>query len=136
MPSNNPAGAFSKKAAIGGWAMSALPALMLLASGVMKLARPPEVVDGFAKLGWGEDLALGIGVLEIVCTVIYLVPRTSVLGAILLTGYLGGAIAAHVRIGNGFDEFVMPVMLGVLVWGGIFVRDSRLRVLLPLQSPL
>ena len=110
---------------------SALPVLLLLFSGAMKLVKPAPVVQAFAHLGYPESLALRIGILELACTVVYVIPRTSVLGAILLTGYLGGATATHVRIG---EPFFMPIVLGVLVWGGLFLRDARLRALLPLQS--
>ncbi|MBI5757610.1 MAG: DoxX family protein [Planctomycetales bacterium] len=111
--------------------LSTLPVLMLLMSGVMKLVKPTEVVEGFAKLGWPDSLALGLGIVELVCTVLYVIPRTSVLGAILLTGYLGGATATHVRIG---DPFIAPIILGVVIWLGLFLRDARLRVLIPLRS--
>lgn len=114
-----------------GWIISILPALVLVMSGVMKFVKPEPVVEGFAHLGWDVSLALGLGILEIACTVIYLIPRTAVLGAILLTGYLGGAVATHVRIG---DQFFGPIILGVLVWGGLYLRDARLRALLPLRS--
>src|SRR5438105_3227706 len=105
----------SKTMLWAGWIMSALPVLMLLMSGVMKLLKTDAVVKGFSDLGWNESLALPIGIVELACTVIYLIPRTSVLGAILLTGYVGGAIATHVRIG---DQFLPPIVLGILVWGG------------------
>ena len=121
----------SKKMLWAGRVVSALPVLMLLMSGVMKLVKPDFVVDSFRDLGWPESLALCLGILEISCTVVYLIPRTSVLGAILLTGYLGGATATHVRIG---DPFFAPIILGVLVWLGLFLRDSRLRALFPLRS--
>jgi hypothetical protein len=121
----------SKKMRWAGRVMSALPVLMLLFSGVMKLMKPASVVEGFAHLGYPESLALGLGIIELACAVIYVIPRTSVLGAILLTGYLGGATATHVRIG---EPFFMPIILGVLVWGGLFLRDDRLRALLPLRS--
>lgn len=121
----------SKKMLWTGRIISALPVLMLLMSGVMKLVKPAPLVEEFIRLGYAESHALGIGILEIVCTVIYVIPRTSVLGAILLTGYLGGATATHVRIG---DQFFAPIVLGVLVWLGLFLRDGRLRALLPLRS--
>jgi hypothetical protein len=73
---------------------------------------------------------VGLGILELVCTVLYAIPRTAVLGAILLTGYLGGAIATHVRIG---DDFTPPVIMALLLWGGLYLRDARLRALLPLR---
>jgi uncharacterized protein YndB with AHSA1/START domain len=114
-----------------GWIVSALPVLLLLFSGVMKLVKPAPVAEGFVHLGYSENLALGIGLLELVCTALYLIPRTSVLGAILLTGYLGGATATHVRVG---EPFYMPVVLGVLVWGGLYLRDRRLRALVPGRS--
>jgi hypothetical protein len=110
--------------------MSALPALLLLMSAVMKFINPPPVVEGFAHLGLPESLALGLGILELVCTVVYLIPQTSVLGAILLTGYLGGATVTQLRVG---DPFLMPVVIGALIWGGLFLRDTRLRELIPLR---
>ena len=121
----------SKKMIWAGRIMSALPVLMLLLSGVMKLVKPAAVVEGFARLGYPESLTVGIGIVELACATLYVVPRTSVLGAILLTAYLGGATATHVRIG---EPFFMPILLGVLVWGGLFLRDERLRVLLPLRQ--
>jgi len=121
----------SKKMIWAGRIMSALPVLMLLLSGVMKLVKPAAVVEGFARLGYPESLTVGIGIVELACAALYVVPRTSVLGAILLTAYLGGATATHVRIG---EPFFMPILLGVLVWGGLFLRDERLRVLLPLRQ--
>jgi uncharacterized membrane protein YphA (DoxX/SURF4 family) len=110
---------------------SALPVLMLLFSGIMKLVKPAAVVEEFARLGYPESLVLAIGILELGCTVVYAIPRTSVLGAILLTAYLGGATATHVRIG---DPFYFPVVFGVLVWLGLFLRDDRLRALIPLRG--
>ena len=121
-----------KKMKIAGWIMSAIPALLLLFSAVMKFAKPPAVVEGFGKLELPEHLVLGLGVLELTCTILYLIPRTAVLGAILLTGYLGGATLTHLRVG---DPFIMPGIVGVLVWGGIYLRDARLRALIPFRSP-
>jgi hypothetical protein len=114
-----------------GYILSALPVLMLFFSGVMKLVQPAPVIEGFIRLGYPENLALGIGIVELVCAVLYVVPRTSVFGAILLTGYLGGATATHLRIG---EPFFAPIVLGVMVWGGLFFRDARLRALLPLRE--
>lgn len=116
----------------GGRIASALPVLLLLFSAGMKLAQPPMFVEGFTKLGYPMSLATGIGLLELACTAIYLIPRTSVLGAILLSAYLGGATATHVRVG---DPFFGPVLLGVLVWAGLYLRDTRVRALIPLSSP-
>lgn len=121
----------SKRMLWAGRIISALPVLLLLFSGVMKLMKPAPVVQGFAHFGYPESLALSIGILELACTVVYVIPRTSVLGAILMTGYLGGATATNVRVG---DSFFVPVGLGVLVWGGLFLRDDGLRALIPLRT--
>ena len=121
----------SKPVLWAGWIISALPVLMLLSSGITKLVKPAFVVEGFTHLGWDESLALNLGILELFCTVVYAIPRTAVLGAILLTGYFGGAIATHVRI---VEPFYGALVLGVLVWAGLYLRDARLRVLLPLRS--
>jgi hypothetical protein len=115
-----------------GWLLSILPSLMLLFSGSMKLVKPEDVVKGFEHLGYPEHLALVLGIVEIGCTLVYLIPRTAVLGAILLTGYLGGAIATHVRLLE--IQFLAPLVLGVLVWGGVFLRDARVRALIPLRT--
>jgi hypothetical protein len=112
--------------------MSALPVLMLLLSAAMKFAKPPPVVEGLKHLGLAESIVFGLGVLELGCTLLYIIPRTSVLGAILLTGYLGGAVLAHLRVG---DPFFGPVIFGVLIWSGLFLRDPRLRALIPLRHP-
>ena len=131
MQSDTPTAPASKKTLWAGRIMSALPALMLLFSGVMKLVKPPSVMEGFTRLGYPESLALGIGIVELACVIVSLIPRTSILGAILLTGYLGGATATHLRIG---EPFFMPIILGVLVWGGLFLRDDRVRALIPLRG--
>ncbi len=131
MSDTSPAPVVSKAALWTGRIMSVLPCLMLLFSAGMKLAHPPQLDDGFKHLGIPVTQAFGLGVLELACTIIYLVPRTSVLGAILLTGYLGGAIQSHLRVG---DPYYTQVILGVLLWGGLWLRDPRLRALLPLKS--
>ncbi len=122
--------AVSRKALWAGWIIGVLPVLMLVMSGTMKLLKPPEVVEGFQHLGYPEHLALALAIVELACTLLYLIPQTCVLGAILLTGYLGGAIASHVRLG---EAWLVPVALGVLVWLGLFLRDPRLRALIPLR---
>lgn len=92
-------------------------------------------VEGTVSLGYPLDSVRVIGIVELVCLVLYLVPRTSVLGALLLTGYLGGAIATHVRIGNPlFTHILFPVYVALFVWGGLFLRDPRLAELLPLRK--
>jgi len=124
----------SNKAIWAGRVISALPVLLLVFSASMKIAEPPAVVRGFTKFGYPEHLIRVIAILELSCTVIYIIPRTSVLGAILLTGYLGGATATHARISD--PAFVMPVLVGILVWLGLFLRDNRLRALIPLRRPV
>jgi hypothetical protein len=114
--------------------ISALPVLFLLMDGLMKLVKPAFVVEATVQLGYPESVIVGLGIVLLACTVLYLIPRTSVLGAILLTGYLGGAVATHVRVGDGLFPISFPIILGVLIWGGLYLRDERLRTLLPLRS--
>jgi hypothetical protein len=109
--------------------VSALPVLALLMSATMKLSHAPQFVQAWVdKLGYAEPQLGPIGTLELVCAVLYAIPQTSVLGAVLTTGYLGGAIATEVRINHGFG---VPLLLGVFVWAGLFLRDARVRALLP-----
>jgi hypothetical protein len=116
----------------GGWILTAMTALALAASAAGKLTRAPQVVEMMgAKFGYPAGTLAVIGVVELACALLYLIPRTSVLGAILVTGYLGGAVATHVRVD---DAFAAPIVLGVLAWGGLFLRDERLRSLLPLRK--
>jgi hypothetical protein len=129
------AGAVSTKKFWAGRVLSGLPILFLLFDGVIKLMNIDPVVESFAKLGYPVSLALGIGVLELVCVAAYAIPRSSVFGAVLLTGYLGGAVATHLRMGDPlFTHTLFPVYVGVLVWGGLFLREDRLRALIPLRS--
>src|SRR6266849_11129432 len=121
MPSDTQAAPASKKILWAGRIISALPVLLLLLSGVMKLVKPAPVVEGFAHFGYPERLILPLGLLELACTIVYMIPRTAVLGAILMTGYLGGATATNVRIGDAL--FFVPALLVVLVWGGLYFRD-------------
>ncbi len=121
-----------------GWTMSGLAIAFLLLDASMKLLALPVVIDASASLGWPNDAnsARGLGALLLTCTLLYGVPRTAVLGAILLTGYLGGAVAAHVRIASPlFTHVLFGVYIGVLVWGGLYLRDARVRALLPLREP-
>src|SRR5262245_39557475 len=134
MPSDTPAAPVSKGALWAGRIMSALPSLFLLVDGAMKLAKPEIVVKTTVELGYAETVILPLGVVLLVCTILYLIPRTAVLGAILLTGYLGGAVATHVRAGQGAFEILFPVVIGALLWGGLVLRDGRLRALLPVRS--
>jgi hypothetical protein len=105
---------------------------MLLLSSSMKLMHQPKFIEMWVgHFGYPESAATGIGLLELACAIVYAVPRTRVLGAILVTGYLGGAIATHVRIG---EVFLIPLALGICVWAGLFLRDERLQDLLPLTN--
>jgi hypothetical protein len=114
--------------------MSALPALFLLMDAVGKLVKPAPVVEGTVQLGYPESVLLGLGIVLLGCTVLYVIPRTAILGAILLTGYLGGAVATHVRVGSPlFSHILFPVYIAVLIWGGLYLRDERLRALIPLR---
>lgn len=130
MQTANQSAPVSKKILWVSYILSALPVLMLLMSAIMKLVKPAFVVEGFVHLGFAESLALGLGILELTCTILYLIPRTSVLGVILLTGYLGGAVVTHLRVG---EPYFMPILLGVVLWGGLYLRDPRLRELIPLR---
>src|SRR5258708_6289349 len=117
-----------------GRVMSGLPALLLLVDGAMKLVKPEFVVKATEELGYTETVILPLGVVLLACTIVYLIPRTAVLGAILLTGYLGGAVATHVRAGQGPFEIFFPVVFGALLWGGLVLRDDRLRTLIFLRE--
>ena len=125
----------SKKMLWAGRIVSAVPVLFLLFDSVIKLMKIDPVVESFARLGYPESVAIPIGILELVCLALYVFPRTSVLGAILLTGHLGGAVATHVRIGDPlFTHVLFPIYVGALLWAGLYLRDDRLRALVPLRS--
>lgn len=111
--------------------LSAVPVLMLLMSGTMKFIKPAGFAEGLEHLGWSETTMTYIGVVEILCAILYLIPKTAILGAILIAAYLGGATATHVRIG---DPFIIPIALGIVAWLGLWLRDKRLREILPLTK--
>jgi DoxX-like family len=134
MPLDTQSTPVSKGMLWAGRIMSALPALFLLVDGAMKLMKPAVVVQATVQLGYPEGVILGLGIVLLASTILYLVPLTSVLGAILVTGYLGGAVATHVRVGDGLFPIFFPVILSVLLWGGLVLRDGRLRTLLPLRT--
>ena len=116
-----------------GWIISGLLALFLLFDSFSKFAKPAAVIEAFARTGWPIDLAAPIGAILLACTVLYLIPRTSVLGAILLTGYLGGAVATNLRLHNPlFTHTLFPVYFGVLIWVALSLRESRLGTVFPL----
>ena len=125
----------SKKGVWTGRVLSGLVVLFLIPDGIIKFIKPAPVVDAFAHLGLPLSLANTIGILLLVCTAIYAFPRTAVLGAILLTGYLGGAVATHLRAGDPlFSHVLFPTYLGVMLWLGLYLRDERLRALVPLRG--
>lgn len=114
--------------------MSWLPALFLIVDAIMKLMKPGFVVDGTVQLGYHSSAIIPLGVVLLVITILYLIPRTAVLGAILLTGYLGGAVATHVRVGTETFPIVFAIVFGVLLWGGLYLRDRRVSSLIPLRE--
>ena len=121
-----------KKALWAGRVMSAIPVLLMLVSGVFKLAGGSQMEKDWTGFGYPLGSLVPIGVAELACALLYAFPRTSVLGAVLVTGYLGGAVATHVRMSD--PAFLAPAILGAVAWLGLFLRDPRLRALLPLRS--
>ena len=125
----------SKKLLWTGRIVSGLVTAFLLFDAIIHLLKPAPVVEGFAKLGFPIRLAVPLGVVELVCILLYVIPRASILGAILLTGYLGGAVAIQLPTGNPFfGEVLFPVYVGIFLWGGIYLRDEQLRTLIPFRS--
>ncbi|HET6891154.1 MAG TPA: DoxX family protein [Pyrinomonadaceae bacterium] len=114
--------------------ISVLPALFLLLDAIGKLVKPKQVVDATVQLGYNENVIVPLGIVLLICTVLYLIPRTAVLGAILLTGYLGGAVATHVRAGESLFSIVFPVIFGILLWLGLYLRDPWLGKLVPIHQ--
>jgi len=100
----------------------------------MKLVKPQVVVERTVNLGYAESVILPLGIVLLVCTILYLIPQTAVLGAVLLTGYLGGAVATQVRAERELFAILFPVALGTLLWGGLVLRDDRLRTLIPRRN--
>lgn len=120
----------SRKMVWAGRILIVLTALFMLLDGVMKIVKPLQVLEANVRLAYPVSALSGIGMALIACTVIYLIPGTSVLGAVLLTGYLGGAVASNVRAGSGWFETIFPMLFAILVWSGLVLRDRRLRALL------
>src|SRR5262249_49787086 len=112
-----------------GWIMGGLPALFLLVDGAMKLAKLDAVVKATVEFGYSESVIVPLGAVLVASSLLYLVPRTAVLGAILLTGYLGGAVDVHVRAGHEMFQVLFPTIFGAALWGGLVLRDTRLRAL-------
>jgi hypothetical protein len=123
----------SKGRRITGWMISGLMAAFNLFDAVGKFAMPKPVADAFVRTGWPIELSTTLGIILLICTLVYLVPRTSVLGAVLLTGYLGGAVATNLRLENPlFSNTLFPVYFGILVWVGLLLRDKRVKAVFPL----
>lgn len=120
-----------KTMSVIGWILTLLVAGMLVMSATFKLRPPQEVQDGWVKSGFPAETLAPIGITELACVVLFLIPPTSVLGAILIVGYLGGAVCVHVRQS---EPFAMPIIMGVATWLGLYFRDARLRALVPLRS--
>jgi len=138
MPSDTQTAPVSKKGLLAGRIMSGLVIAFLAVDVVIKFVKPAPapVVETFAHLGWSLSLAPVLGIVLLVSTALYVIPNTSALGAILLTGYLGGAVATHLRVGDPlFSHILFPTYLGVLLWSGLYLREERLRALIPLRSP-
>ncbi|MDI1475128.1 DoxX family protein [Polyangium sp. y55x31] len=128
--SERPMEPVSTKTAWTGRILSGLAVAFLLFDVAIKLMAPPEVLSAHETLGFPPELARSLGTLLLACVVTYVIPRTSFLGAVLLTGYLGGAVATHVRVGNPlFSHVLFPVYVAAFIWGGLFLRDTRLREL-------
>jgi hypothetical protein len=124
----------SKVARWSGWALTALIIFANLAGATMNLSGNKDAVEGAAKVGYPENTLFGIGVAVVICTVIFAVPKTAVLGAILLTGYMGGAVATHVRAGEGWRAAIPAFIFASLVWGAMLLREPRLRAVLPIRK--
>ena len=123
-----------KTAATIGYVCTGLAALFLALDTLLKVLRLGPAVEGTIALGYPVDSVQWIGIIELVCLVLYLIPRTSVLGALLMTGYLGGAIATHVRISSPLlTHTLFPIYVALLLWGGLYLREKRLQVLVPLR---
>jgi hypothetical protein len=116
-----------------GWVLTALSGAFLIFDGVGKLAMPSQVVDASVRLGFAVSLMPGVGVLLLACTLVYLIPRTAILGAILLTGFLGGAVAIQMRAGSPLFENLFPVIFALVMWGGVYLRECRLWGLIPVR---
>ena len=127
----------SKNALWSGRVISMLLVPFLAFDSVMKFVKPAAVVVATAHLGWSMDLSATLGAVLLISVILYTVPSTSILGAILLTGYLGGAVATHLRVGDPlFSHVLFPVYFGVLLWLALYLREARLRVLIPLRTSM
>ena len=125
----------SKRAIWAGRIISGFITVFMIFDGVIHILKPAPVVEAFAKLNFPLRFAIPLAVIELFCLLLYAIPRTAILGAILLTGYYGGAVAIQLPTGNSlFGEILFPVYFGILLWAGIYLRDERLRALIPLRG--
>src|SRR6516225_3537640 len=132
--SANPRSSRNRGSIWTGRVLTILSTLFFLMDAVMKLLKPAFVVDATVKLGYQETVIQGLGIALLVCTILYAIPSTSVFGAILLTGYLGGAVASNLRAGSPlFSNVLFPVYFAIMLWGGLYLREKRLRELVPLR---
>ena len=135
MSSATQPGSVSATALWSGRIISGLVTAFMIFDGTIHITKPAPVVQGFAQLGFPIRLAVPLGIVSLTCALLYAIPQTSILGAILLTGYLGGAVAVQVPTQNPFfGEVIFPVYIGIFVWGGIYLRDERMRKLIPFRS--
>lgn len=114
--------------------LSILAIVFMLFDAIGHLLKPAPVVQAFLQLGIPLSLSIYLGIIQLLCILIYVIPRTSILGAVLITGYLGGAVAIHMRVGNPLFECIFPIIIGVLFWAGLLLRDTRLRAIFPISE--
>lgn len=117
-----------------GVALSTVAVLFMILDAILHIAKPAHVVDAFARLGFPLALAPALAVIALVSLALYVFARTAVLGSVLLTGYLGGAVAVQLRIGSPASETIFPIIVAILLWGGLYLRDARLRALFPIRN--
>ncbi|HEX5226072.1 MAG TPA: DoxX family protein [Bryobacteraceae bacterium] len=123
-----------KKRLVAGWIVSGLCAAFLLFDAVLHWLEPAPVVDAFNRMNFPLSLSPALAIIALVCVVVYAIPRTCVLGAILLTGYLGGAVATHLRIRDPLFDTIFPILFGILIWAGPYLRNPRLSAFIPIQK--
>ncbi len=133
MESNSQFVPVTKKRLWTGWIITGFVGLFLLFDAIVKLIKINEVIEASVRLGYPDNTIFGIGLVLLISTILYLIPKSAVLGAILLTAYLGGAVTTHVRIG---DPFYFPIAMGILVWIGIYLREKRLKLVVPVRQDI
>lgn len=131
MHSSGQLAASPRKTIWAGCVLSGIPAALVLFGAVLKIIKAPSVIEGMSRYGIAENLIVAIGIIELTCALVYLIPRLAVLGAILMTALMGGATFANVRMGD--RTYLVTIILGMMVWAGLYLRDDRLRVLIPLR---